>query len=725
MASRTQCFANVVLLVQNGANIHHLNNSDDSALTNAIRRGDRSIVYYLIAEGAKLTENDTKTANRLMNSDDPKKHHLAQMIQEIHEIHLINPPPTSLAEIAVEAASRDLNVSEIVEAMVFTDNPKIRFETEVDHQRRLTIQKQEEEEEEDKNQGDSNKGGDDAKKSSKIPRNAIQTFCMVLRSFVNDQERNPRTVITLWKMFKEDFDGNTPDLLTESLGEYSLAEFMILNRVCLDEIVETWGDEPQNSRRLVDILRGKEAPLLSQLSLDGEEDNDDNEDQGDGIDEGDEEKKGEESKEDGKEGEEDDALDSIITTTASVRNKSYSTLREDYEIVEKAGIDSSLFFMTQLVLGVGDAYNASWIENEIDDGIPIEYWPKVFLNLIINSPKSHELVAEFLNSNGFVNWNGKGEAHLYPSPIYLPRNALSWSGLSNAIPTKAHSLSINVPSFCYAWKFNPTIGSKVLMDPRVTQALSNSPVLDTLVDVPVIHYLFEYKWRSWGLYVTRILFILYAIFIATSNGMLLWVVVNDDRDGLFVFSILISGLLMLFQLCVETWQMYGVFRQPGTIVDKLSKLVNDYFMDLWNVLDLSIILVWIISFFMYVAGTPKAKKQVFFSIAALVFWSKVLYFGRGVKAYAILIEVLKTIVKFFFVFLYKSFVKLCSFCFYIHFLIFQLEICCILLCWWSCFLELLQLLLDVWMWMIQLVLLTFEFYFFLNLFILILCFEIL
>jgi len=84
-----------------------------------------------------------------------------------------------------------------------------------------------------------------------------------------------------------------------------------------------------------------------------------------------------------------------------------------------------------------------------------------------------------------------------------------------------------------------------------------------------------------------------------------------------------------------------------SLKEKLTNLFYDYMLDFWNLLDMTVMLFWCLSVASTAQGSTisDASRDVICSITVIAIWAKILYFGRGIKSFAILLEVLKVIVK--------------------------------------------------------------------------------
>ena len=457
---------------------------------------------------------------------------------------------------------------------------------------------------------------------------ACQSFSMILEGVAQESTRDIPFLSELWDNLC--LKGE-PDLLLMKIGYSSLVEFMLQNRIMMSE-VNKWATESQNSDRLLNVLRGVEKYSDShQSGEDGEMKSPLHSN----------EEGGEVEMKSNQEGSDEEEEKEVELLDHSLDPK---------DVPIKPKLDSILHSLLQLRLGSGKEYNHTWEDQMkegemIHKGIPPRYWPQVLTNLILNSPSSHPMVAEFLRTQGLKNWEelgGNEEFTLYPNPVCLHESESSWSGLDSLIPSKRSQFSS--PQFYYALKINENIKSATLLDPRVIQSIGGSPILRDLVDVSCIHHIFESKWRSWGYSTTKLLLVLYFLFLFSSTGMILWISQDDTDHFRFKISFVISFSLLVFQILIEFKQMFSTWNGGESFLKSFELLFTDYFLDLWNILDFSVMIMWILVVSMIGTNPDESTLKVICASAAVVIWSKILYFGRGIRSFSILLEILKTIV---------------------------------------------------------------------------------
>ena len=630
-------------LVTQGANIHQENNKEMTPLHTAARHGHPTIVSRLIISGADLNHHDHFNNTPSHYAFVYGHSFVHELISEFSKIPQL--PPHSLTSLIMDLKERHLDVSRLVR--LFVDFTSLEFY-----------------------------GFDESS----------QAFAHLVESVSKHEERDILLLEKLWEQFMGEFHGRMPDLIGSRIGEQYVLEFMLQNRICLT-IVEEWADLATNMRNIVLLLKGdyseshlmglqphfhstrsvlKNGPriqnhsskllnrILGRSKSQGDDEQVDMEN-GDRssiefskISSNDEDSHAMNGKEGEDEGEEEkksleDQKVTFALKSEYHEDKTLNEVSEDLEVEVKSGIDSSLYFMLQLRLGVGSDYNASWKESEDQDGFDEKDWPYVFKNILINSPRSHGLLSEFLKVNGFQNWNGMEKDILYPNLLFLSEDMTSWSGLSNSLPLKPSRFNTFSPQFCYAWRLNPNIGTNIIMDRRVTQAIASSPVIEKLMDTPVIHHLFEHKWFNYGMNVTRILLFMYSVFLICATNVILWVASGEIHTVAFRWNVGIATFLISIQVLVESFQIYNISQQESVLSAKIWIVITDYLLDKWNALDLSIIIFWFVGLRRINSDYSQFSVEIFCSCAALLFWSKILYFGRGIKAYAILMEVLSTI----------------------------------------------------------------------------------
>jgi len=125
--------------------------------------------------------------------------------------------------------------------------------------------------------------------------------------------------------------------------------------------------------------------------------------------------------------------------------------------------------------------------------------------------------------------------------------------------------------------------------------------------------------------------------------------VNNNQ---FKFASLISAIILGFHILIELKQIVTVFVDGWSIYTgsrfwlyySIKEVIWRYMFDIWNVIDMSIILFWFLTLSMLGTRKDDPTLQFLCALGGFSVWAKILYFGRGVKQYSTLIEILRRIV---------------------------------------------------------------------------------
>ena len=523
----------IKLLVEHGGDVDIPSNDGETPLFIASARGQYETIKYLINVGADLDIENGLGQKAIDIAREVGDREAIRILSDYPFIsqRLDNPDPDSPLSLCLDAFENELNIYDTF--LFYKELPSYNHFKELDERF----------------------------------NDACQSFGLLVESVVHNQNRDLVFVEEMWNRLCEKGE---PDLLGMKIGDISLLEFFVQNRI-LSHVISSWSYEITNSDKLIDILRG----VFTSSSF-------------------------------------HDTTTSIHLRQSSSRKKMGSKMKSAFastqslneeDVEEYDGLDSELYSLLVLRLGDESTYNMKWEDSLTDSsvrGIPHKFWPQVITNLILNSPRSHGLVGQFLKEQGLVNWEEVdefGEYTLYPNLLQLPRGQSSWAGLNGNLPltSRDEQISSTKGKFCYALRVNPHVKSDTLLQPRIIQAIANSPFLEQLVDVPVIHNLFEFKWRSYGEQVTLILGIIYLIFLLTSTSMILWLSEGHSDHNEFVVGFIISSIIIILQILIELRQMYVLFMDGSSCLSGIKSLLVGYFGDFWNLLDMSVIILWIFS----------------------------------------------------------------------------------------------------------------------------------
>jgi len=118
---------------------------------------------------------------------------------------------------------------------------------------------------------------------------------------------------------------------------------------------------------------------------------------------------------------------------------------------------------------------------------------------------------------------------------------------------------------------------------------------------------------------------------------------NDVKSFQFEVVSYVSMGLLVFHTCIEISQIVATWKEGMTIAGSFGLVIHRYLFDSWNFIDLSIIGLWLTCYSLRGTDEDDPTLQFLCALGVLSIWAKILYFGRGIKAYSILIEILRRI----------------------------------------------------------------------------------
>jgi WD40 repeat protein len=265
----------------------------------------------------------------------------------------------------------------------------------------------------------------------------------------------------------------------------------------------------------------------------------------------------------------------------------------------------------------------------------------IFKNLIVNSKRSHKKIALMLQAHGMG-----VESEPFPSPLDVPRNR-------EKIVVRWNQVKQGVGIYCYRIRVNFALPMDFLLSFDFLEAISESDDVNHLVTVPLIEFIIQYKWESWGSHMTRRLGIFYFLYLSTTTASVLTICTGGyehlSQHKIYVGCVAISVICNTFLMGLEFWQWTK------------AKSSMKYFSNLWHVSDWAMILLCHLSIIVGTMLGPVYIVRIMCTVLTLLLWSRTLYFGRGEEDLSILIHTLKVIIWDVRYFVFILFLFLCAF----------------------------------------------------------------
>lgn len=248
----------------------------------------------------------------------------------------------------------------------------------------------------------------------------------------------------------------------------------------------------------------------------------------------------------------------------------------------------------------------------------------IFRNLVLNSKRSHKKIATMLKAHGMG-----VESEPFPSPLDVPKNR-------DKIVVRWNQVKQGVGIYCYRIRVNFALPMEFLLSSDFLEAVSESDDVNDLVTVPLIEYIIQYKWESWGSQMTRRLGMFYFLYLSTTTASVLTICTGGyehlSQHKIYVSCVAISVICNTFLMGLEFWQW-----------TKAKSSVR-YFSNLWHVSDWAMILLCHLSIIVGTMLGPVYVVRIMCTVLTLLLWSRTLYFGRGEEDFSILIHTLKVII---------------------------------------------------------------------------------
>lgn len=248
----------------------------------------------------------------------------------------------------------------------------------------------------------------------------------------------------------------------------------------------------------------------------------------------------------------------------------------------------------------------------------------IFWNLMLYAPRSHGKIASLLRTHGLG-----VELDPYPSPLGVRKHdeytVVRWAEIRKGTGI-----------YCYRIRVNNLFPTDMLLSRDFFTALSESEFLELLAGVPLIEYVVQYKWESWGHKTTIKLACINLVYLLTTTVSVLSICAGDDINlsmhPFVVICIAFSLLCNSIQMALAMWQF-------GTTSHQLNYVKN-----LWNVSDIIMIVLCHLSIILGAGLGPIYVIRVLCTLLTLVLWGRIIYFGRGEKGLAILIYTMKNVI---------------------------------------------------------------------------------
>ena len=259
-----------------------------------------------------------------------------------------------------------------------------------------------------------------------------------------------------------------------------------------------------------------------------------------------------------------------------------------------------------------------------DTLLPNAAFETIFRNLVLNCRRSHKKIAAMLRSRGM-----EVESEPYPSPLDVDADKAK-------VVVRWNEVRKGVGVFCYRIIVNRYLPMDFLLSDEFLGAIAESEDVNELVTVPLVHYLIQHKWESWGRDMILQLGLFYLIYLATTTVAVMAICTGEFVDLSSHVSYILCIFISIF--CNTVWM--------GLTLWEWSRAASHtaFFSNMWNVSDVT---MTILCHFCIIIGAIKGPidvVRVMSTVLTLLLWSHSLYFGRGQRTFSTLIYTMKVII---------------------------------------------------------------------------------
>lgn len=256
--------------------------------------------------------------------------------------------------------------------------------------------------------------------------------------------------------------------------------------------------------------------------------------------------------------------------------------------------------------------------------LPDNVFEAIFRNLLLNCKRSHKKIAAMLRSHGL-----EVESEPYSSPLSVTDDKAE-------IVVRWNQVKKGSGIFCYRVLVNRHLPMDFLLADEFLAAVANSDDVVEFANVPLVQYLIQYKWESWGTGMIFNLGLFYSVYLITTTVAVMAICTGEFVDLTSHLSYVICILISIF--CNTIWMGLTLWEWNK------SRSHVAFLSNIWNVSDVS---MTILCHFCIIIGTitgPITVVRVLSTLLTLLLWSHTLYFGRGQRTLAILIHTMKVII---------------------------------------------------------------------------------
>lgn len=252
-----------------------------------------------------------------------------------------------------------------------------------------------------------------------------------------------------------------------------------------------------------------------------------------------------------------------------------------------------------------------------------ENFGDIFMNLFINSPRSHDKLAYLVH---------KYALYIESQPFHVPlrlKNSrevavLRWSEVVY------DSLGVH----CYRIRVNDRFPLEFFMTHRFLEVLVKSEHIKELLSAPLIEYIVKYRWESWGYNSTLYLGLIYAVYLMCSTNACFCITSDEfaicGTSRLHIASVTIVVLINTLYMGIAALQY-----RMSTGWD---------FFTLWNVTDIAMIILCHLAMLLGSVTGPTNDMRHLCAMLALLQFSRMMYYGRGSQGLASLIHQMRIII---------------------------------------------------------------------------------
>jgi WD40 repeat protein len=252
-------------------------------------------------------------------------------------------------------------------------------------------------------------------------------------------------------------------------------------------------------------------------------------------------------------------------------------------------------------------------------------FPAIFENLALHSPRSHSKLAYLISKYGL---------YAEPEPFHIP---LAVSEDRDFTVMRLGRIAYDSQGVhCYRVMIQDRLPAEFFMTHKFLEALVSSDHVEELVATPLIKYVLQYRWDTWGYHATMGLGILH-IFYCLSAMSAIFCICSEEYDECRVQPI--HGISVTVVILINTLYMGLSAQQYKHSPDSWSFCTS-----FWKMAEVIMIALCHICILLGTALGPSFAIRQVCAVFALLLWAWLPYFGRGSFGLASLLHQMRIII---------------------------------------------------------------------------------